>query len=290
LNQGVFAPLSEDITYEVLFINDGSIDATEHVISHIAQSNDKVRLYNFSRNFGKDAALSAGLEYARGDAVIPIDVDLQDPPEIIPEMIEKWQAGAQVVNARRVDRSKDTWAKRVSANAFYKIINGLSERPIPQNVGDYRLLDRQVVDVMRSLGERTHFNRALFSWVGFETAEVVFERPARTYGETSYSYWKMWKFALDGIFSTSTLPLRIWAYLGSLISIAAFLYAGFIFVQTIFLGIETPGYASTIIFILTFGGLNLLALGIMGEYISRIYIEVRERPLYVVRSSKGTNK
>lgn len=278
------------IDYEVLFVNDGSSDATELAIKTLIEKNSHIRLLNLSRNFGKDSALSAGLEYSRGSAAIPMDVDLQDPPELIAEMVTKWRAGAKVVNARRIDRSKDTWAKRVSANSFYSIFNVLADQPIPANVGDYRLLDRKVVDVVCSLGERARFNKALFSWVGFETDEVTFERPARTTGETTMSYWKLWNFALDGIFSASTTPLRMWSYVGSMISVGSFIYAAFIFVRTVIFGVETPGYASTIILILLFGGLNLFAIGIIGEYVGRIYTEVRQRPLYIVHSFHGAEE
>ncbi|RLJ59186.1 glycosyltransferase involved in cell wall biosynthesis [Litoreibacter meonggei] len=274
-----------EIDYEVLFINDGSSDATEPAVELAQAADPRVRLVNLSRNFGKDAALCAGLEHAHGDAAIPMDVDLQDPPELIPEMVEKWQGGAKVVNARRIDRSHDTWLKRLTANSFYKIFNLLAEQKIPMNVGDYRLLDRQVVDVLRQMGERARFNKALFSWVGFDAQEVTFERPNRRAGETTWTYWKLWNFALDGILSASTMPLRVWSYVGFLLSIASFIYAAFVFFYTVVFGADTPGYASTVILILMFGGLNLFAVGILGEYIGRIYAEVRGRPIYVVRST-----
>jgi glycosyltransferase involved in cell wall biosynthesis len=280
----VFLTLDPVTDHEILFVNDGSSDSTEFIIRGLMTTNPHLRLVNLSRNFGKDAALSAGLDHAIGDAAIPMDVDLQDPPELIPQMISLWQAGARIVNARRVDRAQDGYAKRLSANAFYHIFNQMADRPIPHNVGDFRLLDRQVVDVVRTLGERARFNKALFNWVGFETAEITFERPKRAAGKTSWNYWKLWNFALDGIFAASTTPLRIWSYIGMTLASASFVYAAFIFVRAIFTGIDTPGYASTVILILLFGGLNLLAIGIIGEYVGRIYTEVRNRPLYVVRS------
>lgn len=286
----VFSSLPSKMSYEVLFVNDGSTDATEIAIKKAMEGNNKVRLINLSRNFGKESALIAGLEYASGDAVIPIDVDLQDPPELIPEMIDKWRRGAKIVNACRIERKHDSWIKKSSAAAFYKVFNLLADRPIPENVGDFRLLDRQVVDVLRTLQERARFNKALFSWVGFETENVTFERPARTTGTTAWSYWKLWNFALDGIFAASTKPLRIWSYLGSLLSFGSFLYAVFLFFYTVIFGADTPGYASTVILILLFGGLNLLAIGIIGEYIGRIYTEVRERPHYIVHSTLGRSK
>lgn len=283
----VFNPLAPSVAYQIVFVNDGSQDATEFAIRSVMQKDERIALINLSRNFGKDSAMCAGLEHAEGDAVIPMDVDLQDAPEAIPDMIRKWRSGAKVVNARRVDRSKDSWAKQMSAAAFYKVFNALSEHSIPSNVGDFRLLDRQVVDVVRTLGERSRFNKSLFSWVGFETAEVTFERPERAAGTSSWSYWKLWNFALDGIFTSSTVPLRVWSYFGMLLSMVSFCYAAFILFYTLFLGADTPGYASTVILILLFGGLNLLAIGIIGEYIGRIYTEVRDRPLYIVRSAHG---
>ena len=286
----VFAPIVETSDYEIIFVNDGSTDATEFAIRSMILDNPRLRLVNLSRNFGKEAALCAGLEHAHGDAVIPIDVDLQDPPELIPEMIEKWRKGAKVVNARRAARRNDTWLKRKTAGAFYKTFNMLADHPIPSNVGDFRLMDQQVVSVVRELGERARFNKSLFSWVGFETDEVTYERPARSAGESSWSYWKLWNFALDGIFASSTAPLRIWTYIGGTLSVASFLYAAYILLHTLILGVDTPGYASTAILILGFGGLNLFALGILGEYIGRIYTEVRERPLYVVRSMDGVDE
>lgn len=286
----ILGALPDDISYEVLFINDGSTDATEPAIKVAMEGNDKVRLINLSRNFGKEAALIAGLEHASGDAIIPMDVDLQDPPELIPIMVEKWRAGAKIVNACRIERKHDSWIKRNTAGAFYKVFNLLADRPIPENVGDYRLLDRQVVDVLRTLQERARFNKALFSWVGFDTDEVTYERPARTTGTSAWSYWKLWNFALDGIFAASTKPLRIWSYLGSFLSLLSFVYAVFLFFYTVIFGADTPGYASTAILILLFGGLNLMAIGILGEYIGRIYTEVRERPLYIVRSILGGEK
>jgi polyisoprenyl-phosphate glycosyltransferase len=222
--------------------------------------------------------------------VIPLDVDLQDPPEVIHQMIDRWTAGAKVVNARRSRRSGDTWLKAKSANAFYRIFNALSEQPIPRDVGDFRLMDREVVDVINQLGERSRCNKSLFSWVGFETVEVTYERPAREIGETRWNYWKLWKLALDAIFSSSTVPLRIWTYFGMVMAVVSLIYSLFIVAQTVIFGIDVPGYASTVILILVFGGLNMFALGIIGEYVGRIYTEVRQRPLYVIRSQHTSAK
>lgn len=282
--EDVFSGLGPNYRHEIVFVNDGSRDATEFLIRSRMQHDPRICLVNLSRNFGKEAALSAGLEHARGDACIPIDVDLQDPPELIPQMIAHWEKGARVVNARRRCRAGDSWIKRTTAAWFYRVFNAIADHRIPQDVGDYRLLDRQVVDVLCDMSERVRFNKALFSWVGFETAEVTFERPGRQRGSSAWSYWKLWNFALDGIFSSSTMPLRMWTYAGMAMAVMSFFYAAFIFMRTLIFGVDLPGYASTVILILVFGGLNLFAIGILGEYIGRIYSEVRERPLYVLRS------
>jgi glycosyltransferase involved in cell wall biosynthesis len=279
--------LAPSICCEILFINDGSRDGTEFAIRAFMQNNSAIRLVNLSRNFGKEAALCAGLEHARGDAVIPVDVDLQDDVAIIPDMVDKWLHGAAIVNARRSDRTSDSWAKRTSARVFYRTFNALSDYPMPSDVGDFRLLDRQVVDVLRSMGERVRLNKALFSWVGFKTEEVTFARNARSRGKTTMNYWRLWGMALDGIIGSTTKPLRIWTYLGTGLGLLSLCYAAYIFVSTLLFGIDVPGYASLVLLILTFGGLNLFAIGIMGEYIGRILTEVRERPMFVVRSTHG---
>lgn len=285
--QGII-PVLESITprigYNILFVNDGSRDKTKAAILAAASDNSRISLINLSRNFGKEAALFAGLCHAQGDAIIPVDVDLQDPPHVITDMIERWRLGAKVVNARRVNRDGDTWMKRRTAQAFYRVFNTLSDHTIPHDVGDFRLLDREVVDVICRLGERSRFNKALFSWVGFETDEVQFERPCRTAGTSTYSYWKLWKLSLDGIFSSSTIPLRMWSYFGAGLGVVCLCYSLFILIRTLIFGVEVPGYASTLIIILIFGSLNIFALGIIGEYVARIYTEVRQRPVYIVSS------
>ena len=280
----VMAPLANTYRYEIIFVNDGSRDATEFVIRSQMLGNPHVQLLNLSRNFGKEAALSAGLDHAEGDACIPIDVDLQDPPEVIPQMLAHWDRGVKVVNAKRACRKEDSWLKRQTARGFYKVFNSLAEHGIPQDVGDFRLLDRQVVDVLRGMNERVRFNKAMFSWVGFETQEVLFDRPQRCTGHSAWSYWRLWNHALDGIFSSSVVPLRVWSYIGGTLALLSFVYAAFIFLRTLVVGVDVPGYASTLILVLMFGGLNLFAIGVLGEYIGRIFCEVRERPLYVLRS------
>ena len=276
-----------ETSYEILFINDGSTDATAAVLGALAQRDARIKVVNLSRNFGKEAAVAAGLNYASGDAIIPIDVDLQDPPELIEPMVVKWLAGAKAVEAVRTDRTSDSWYKRFTANGFYSLYNRFADQPIRENVGDFRLLDREVVDVLRDLPERSRFNKALYSWVGFARETVEFTREKRSAGTSKWKYWRLWNFALDGLTASTTAPLRVWTYMGAFAAILAFAYAGFIIIHTVVFGVDSPGYASMITVILFMGGLNLLALGIMGEYVGRIAKEVRGRPLYVVQSTVG---
>lgn len=272
---------------EYLFINDGSRDNTRIILEQLSLETEAIKVINLSRNFGKEAALSAGLHHASGDAVIPVDVDLQDPPEIIAEMIRKWKDGAQVVNARRSDRNSDSLFKRGSANMFYAILDKIADQPVHAHVGDFRLLDRQAVDALNQLTENTRFNKGLFSWIGFRVEEVEVVRLGREHGTTKWKPTKLWSLALDGITSSSTLPLRIWTYLGASIALLAFLYAAALIGYTLVTGGDMPGYASIMVAVLFLGGLNLLSLGLMGEYLGRIALEVRRRPLYIVESKKG---
>lgn len=273
---------------EYLFVDDGSTDRTADVLAILSRLNSDVRCITLSRNFGKEAALAAGIDHARGDAVIPIDVDLQDPPAVIVEMVRYWLAGAQVVNARRVDRSTDGWFKRWSARSFYRLLNRLSDYPIPENVGDFRLLDRQAVDVVKQLGEQARFNKGLFSWIGFRVATVDYSRARREAGTTKWRLGKLWSLAVDGITASTTMPLRIWSYIGGGIALLAFAYAAFLVVHTLVTGVDTPGYASIMVAVLGLGGLNLLSLGIIGEYLGRVAREVRQRPLYVIADEQGS--
>lgn len=281
------ALVSAETSLEIVFVNDGSTDATAAVLGALTQRDVRIKLVNLSRNFGKEAAVAAGLNYASGDAIIPIDVDLQDPPELIEPMVVKWLAGAKAVEAVRTDRMSDSWYKRVTANGFYRLYNRFAEQPIRENVGDFRLLDREVVEVLRSLSERSRFNKALYSWVGFARETVEFTRERRSAGTSKWKYWRLWNFALDGLTASTTAPLRVWTYLGAITAIAAFAYAAFIVIHTLVFGVDSPGYASLLTVVLFMGGLNMLALGIMGEYVGRIAKEVRGRPLYVVQSTLG---
>lgn len=272
---------------EVVFIDDGSTDGTGDIIRSMCRLDRRIKLVALSRNFGKEAALSAGLKAATGDAVVPMDVDLQDPPELLRPMIERWRAGAQIVNARRRDRSADALLKRSTARLFYKAINSLADYPIAENVGDFRLFDRAAVDALNQMPEHSRFNKGLFSWIGFRTVTIEYARPARSAGRTKWNVGKLVTLALDGIVSSTTFPLRIWTGIGATVSLLAFCYAAFLIARTLATGVDTPGYASIMVAVLFLGGLNLLSLGLLGEYVGRIAKQVRGRPLYIVSETEG---
>ena len=274
-------------SFEILFIDDGSSDSTLAKIRAANAADPRIRALSFSRNFGKEAALSAGLDAARGLAVIPLDVDLQDPPEVIAPMLAKWREGFEVVYGVRDNRETDTLPKRLTADLYYRAHNWLSADKIPEHAGDFRLLDHKVVEVIRRLPERNRFMKGLFAWAGFRQAAVAYHREERKLGTSKFSYWKLWTLAVDGITSASTVPLRVWSYVGALVALGALAYAGFIVVRTIAFGIEVPGYASMMVAILFLGGLQLLSLGVLGEYVGRILTETKQRPLYVVSERVG---
>jgi glycosyltransferase involved in cell wall biosynthesis len=273
--------------YEIVCVNDGSSDSTLEQITARAAQDPRVKVVSFSRNFGKEAAITAALDYASGDAAIPIDVDLQDPPELIHDMLRKWEEGFDVVYAKRSSRETDSLLKRKTAHWFYSLFNRLSEVDIPAHVGDFRLVSRKVIDVLKSLPEKDRFMKGLFCWPGFKSATLEFQRQNRAGGHTKFSYWKLWNFALNGITSFSTIPIRIGIYLGLIIAALAFIYGCFIIVKTLILGIDLPGYASIMVVMLFLGGVQLFCFGLMGEYIGRIYKEVKNRPLYVVERTIG---
>ncbi len=276
--------LGADVSeYELVCVNDGSTDDTLPKLLALQKGPLRMRIIDLSRRFGKEAAIAAGLDHTSGEAVIVIDADLQDPPELIPKLVALWQQGNKVVVARRSDRSADTFLKRLSARTFYRLHNLMSETEIPEDVGDFRLLDREVVDVVCQLPERQRFMKGLFSWVGYQPAIVDYVREERASGRSKFSWWRLWNLGLEGITSFSTAPLRIWTYLGLLISVTALTYGGFIVVRTLVYGVDVPGYASLLTAILFLGGVQLISLGVIGEYVGRIYMESKARPIYVVR-------
>ena len=280
-----YDPLKE-YEVEIVFINDGSKDSTENIINALAISDELVKPLSFTRNFGKEPALFAGLDHATGEAVIPIDVDLQDPIEVIPFLIEKWKDGADMVLAKRTDRSTDGHLKRKSAEMFYKLHNKISTPKIEENVGDFRLMSRETVENIKKLPERNLFMKGILSWVGGKTEVVEYSRAERCAGESKFNGWKLWNLALEGITSFSTFPLRIWTYIGLGVSAFAFLYAAWMVVDKLIWGNPVPGYPSLMTAILFLGGVQLIGIGVLGEYIGRIYIETKQRPKYILRGDK----
>ena len=273
--------------WEILFVDDGSTDATLAAIVAANMREPRVRALSLSRNFGKEAALSAGLDHARGSAVIPMDVDMQDPPEVLPEMVAKWRDGFEMVFGVRRSRGQDSFAKRLTAGLYYRAHNAVSADKIPENAGDFRLLDRKVVEVIRALPERNRFMKGLFAWAGFKQAAVEYDRVERETGRSKFNYWKLWTLALDGITSASTVPLRIWSYVGAVVALFALGYAGVLALDTMLFGNAVPGYASIMVSVLFLGGVKLISLGVLGEYVGRILTETKQRPLYVVRDTVG---
>ena len=271
-----------DETYEIVFIDDGSKDDTFLNVKSLKDKFSSIRMIKLSRNFGKEAALTAGIDHAIGDAIIPMDVDLQDPPDLLPKMISTYHQGFDVVMARRVDRSTDQLPKRITAAGFYKIIGALSKTDIPENVGDFRMMSRKVVDALRKMNETQRFMKGILSWPGFKTTYVEYSRPERSAGDSKFNARKLWHLAVEGITSFSYVPLRVWTYIGILISSIAFLYASYMILRTALYGVDVPGYASLLVAILFLGGVQLIGLGVLGEYVGRIYMEVKNRPIYIV--------
>jgi polyisoprenyl-phosphate glycosyltransferase len=267
---------------EYVCVNDGSRDLTLDALREKVKGDPRIRIVNFARNFGKEAALTAGLAYARGDAVVVIDADLQDPPSLIPQFLEKWRDGYDVVYGARSTRASDTFFKRLTANAFYKLFNKVTDVKIPSDAGDFRLLDRRAVAALLELPERNRFMKGLFSWVGFRQTGVEFVREARVAGKTSWNYLRLFNFAIDGITSFSIAPLRIASLVGVTASILGFIYAAILTLRTIIFGVDVPGYASIMVVTMFLGGMQLICLGLIGEYLGRLYIEAKGRPLYIV--------
>jgi dolichol-phosphate mannosyltransferase len=272
--------------YELIFINDGSRDQTYEKLERIEQIDPNVRVLDFSRNFGHQIAITAGMDHALGQAIVVIDADLQDPPELIHDMIAKWKEGYDVVYAKRVSRNGETWFKKASASLFYRILHRLSDVDIPIDTGDFRLIDRQVADQLKEIREKNRFVRGLVSWVGFRQTAVEYERDERLYGETKYPLKKMIKLSVDGMTSFSIKPLKITSYLGVLSSIAGFLYMIYVLYLRVFTANTVTGWASAIIIQLFFSGITLIMLGIIGEYVGRIHDESKNRPIYIIREKR----
>lgn len=269
--------------YEIICINDGSKDDTLERLKIIAATDQRLKIIDLSRNFGKEIALTAGLNYSNGDAVIPIDADLQDPPGLIPQLVEKWREGYDVVYATRLKREGETWVKKTTAHLFYRFIRKITRFEIPADTGDFRLMSKRVVEALNQLPEQHRFMKGLFSWVGFKQTSIPYYRDPRYAGRTSFNYWKLWNFAIEGITSFSFAPLQLSSYVGFFTAFISLLYALYLIISTLFFGNNVPGYPSLMVAILFFGGVQLLTIGVIGEYVGRIYNESKHRPLYFIQ-------
>jgi glycosyltransferase involved in cell wall biosynthesis len=275
-----------DIPYnlQLVFVNDGSSDRTLNILLALSEKDKRVKIVDLSRNFGKEIALTAGLDYADGDAIVPIDVDLQDPPYVVKELIAKWEEGYDVVYATRAERAGETFMKKFTAKVFYKVIASVNKIKVPRNTGDFRLMDRRVVEELKKFKEQHRFMKGLFAWVGFKQTQVFYDRESRNAGFTKFNYWKLINLAVEGITSFTVAPLRVATFLGAIISIFAFLFALYTIIATVTVGNDVPGYSSLMVVILFLGGVQLLTIGIIGEYIGRIFNETKNRPLYIVNA------
>jgi polyisoprenyl-phosphate glycosyltransferase len=267
---------------EIIYVNDGSTDPSLQTIQELRVVDDRVAIVNLSRNFGKEIAVTAGLDHALGQAAVVIDADLQDPPELVPALVEKWQEGYDMVCAVRRQRHGETWLKRSTASLFYRVIGNIGETAIPQNTGDFRLLSRRCLDALASCRERRRFMKGLFAWVGFRHAAIYYDRDPRFAGKTKWSYWRLWNLAIEGITSFTILPLKVATYFGLVTAAIALSYGAFIIGQTLVMGRQVPGYASLMVAILFLSGVQLIAMGVIGEYVGRIFVEAKGRPLYLL--------
>jgi glycosyltransferase involved in cell wall biosynthesis len=276
----------ENINLELIIVDDGSTDLTVKIFHQLLRSSADLaggKIIQLSRNFGKEAAILAGLQHCDAEACIILDADLQDPPSLIPRMIEEWLSGYQVVNAVRSDRTSDTYFKQMSSSAFYSVFLRLSKLKVEFNASDYRLLDRLAIDAILACEERIRFSKGFFAWVGFKQKNITFSRPERKAGLTKWNQWKLWNYALDGIFSFSTAPLRIWSYIGIVVTTASFFVGLMAVFRVIFYGIDVPGYASLFFAVTFLGGLQLIGIGILGEYVGRTYVETKRRPIFLIK-------
>ena len=273
--------------FEVIIVDDGSTDETLAVLKALNARDGRFRAVSLSRNFGKEIAVAAGLKHATGAAAIIMDGDLQHPPETIRSFVELWDEGYDVVFGQRTDRSRNTWTEKLSARLFYRVFHYLSGTELPDGAGDFRLLDRRVVDVFNGLDERSRFNKGLFAWVGFKSIGIPFEVAARAHGASRWQFRRLLKFAIDGIASFTTVPLKVWSYVGLAVSMIAMLYAAVFLLKTLMFGVDVPGFPTLIISVLLLGGIQLISLGVIGEYLGRVYEEVKGRPLYIVADEIG---
>ncbi len=277
-------PTLEQITpeWEIVFVNDGSRDGTVAAVARQHHAEPRIALVSLSRNFGKEIAMTAGLDAARGQAVVIIDVDLQDPPEVIPDLVAKWREGNDVVFARRLEREGETFLKRLTAYGFYRALNAIADRPIPPDVGDFRLLSRRAVDALLRLRERHRFMKGLYSWIGFREAEVPYVRAPRAAGTSKFNYWRLWNFSIEGFTSFSIRPLQMASYFGFAIAVLSVIYGSFMVMRTLLYGNPVAGYPSLLVVVLFLGGVQLISLGVIGEYLGRVFNETKQRPLYLV--------
>ncbi|NME19504.1 glycosyltransferase family 2 protein [Megasphaera elsdenii] len=273
--------------FQFIFVNDGSKDHTLDVMRELREKDSRVSYVNLSRNFGKEIAMIAGIDYLTGDAAIIMDADLQDPPELIPEMIYWWEKGYQDVSAKRRSRAGESFFKKWSSHAFYTLLQKVSDVPMQRDVGDFRLLDRQCLNALRLMRESQRYTKGLFSWIGFEKKEILFDRDARAAGKTKWNYWKLFNLAIEGITSFTIAPLRTSAFVGCILALISILYMLFIVIRTIIYGDDVPGYPSLISIVLFIGGIQLFFLGVIGEYLGRIFNESKSRPLYLVQDFNG---
>jgi len=290
LHQSLSALIDANPNYdwEVLMVNDGSTDNSLLMMRQLNQADKRYRYIDLSRNFGKEIAMLAGLDYAKGDAVVIIDADLQDPPELIPEMLKAWEDGFDDIYARRLKRGQESWIRKTLSKSYYKLLSKLSQTPVLQDVGDFRLLDRSCVDALCSMRETQRYNKGLYSWIGFNKKEIVFDRHDRVAGKSNWSLSKLFGLAIEGITSSSTRPLKLASLLGFVISFLTLIYIVWIVIKTLFFGEPVQGFPTLMITILFLGGVQLLTIGIIGEYIGRIFNETKNRPPYIVRESDGS--
>jgi glycosyltransferase involved in cell wall biosynthesis len=268
--------------WEVIYVNDGSTDATLSTMEALHRTDDRVALISLSRNFGKETAITAGLDHAAGDAVVVIDADLQDPPELIPELVAAWRAGFDMIYAKRRSRAGESWLKRGTAKGFYRLMQGMGDLRLPEDTGDFRLMSRRVVDAVRQLREQHRFMKGLFAWVGYPTTFVLYDREPRSSGVSKWSYWELWNLALEGITSFTVMPLKCATYVGLGVALLSVVYAVQVIVKTLIIGNPVAGYPSLMTVVLFLGGIQLMFLGVIGEYLGRVFNETKQRPLYLV--------